>query len=118
MKIVFATCFVGHEICFVGPSVPEPKRLPYLIQGDAVLLFSSNAQATSLFPQQSTLVVDEWLEFESAVLAPTAALVLAGNSKLPEQKNKLVACLKVLDTAVTTVLDLNGVSYSSKGKIV
>lgn len=94
--------------------MPEPKRLPYLLRGNDVLLFSSNAQAASLFPEQATSFVDEWLEFESVVLAPTAALGLAGGSKSSELKNKLVACLKVLDTAVTTVLDLNGVSYPSK----
>lgn len=44
--------------------------------------------------------MNEWLEWESTILAPSLAQVLGGNSKNEKIKSNLVACLQKLEKAL------------------
>lgn len=87
---------------FSDRSLEDPKHLPYLEVDECRSLFIPNAAARFLLPPplDDLPEIQKWLDFESAILAPTLAHFIGSNHKFESLKTGLNQCLKRLDSVL------------------
>ncbi|RZC42962.1 methionine--tRNA ligase, cytoplasmic [Asbolus verrucosus] len=87
-------------------TIQEPKHLPYLEVNEDSVIFVPNAAVWFLFPHPENVstAVNEWLEWESTILAPSLAHVIGAGSKNEKIKSRLTSSFKKLNNALENKL--------------
>jgi methionyl-tRNA synthetase len=80
----------------------ERRHLPYLKVNEESSIFMPNSAVWFLFPVSGEVetAVNEWLEWESTVLAPNLAHVIGAGSKNEKVKSSLTSAFKKLNEAL------------------
>jgi methionyl-tRNA synthetase len=80
----------------------ERRHLPYLKVNEESSIFMPNSAVWFLFPVSGEVetAVNEWLEWESTVLAPNLAHVIGAGSKNEKVKSSLTGAFKKLNEAL------------------
>ncbi|KAF2893703.1 hypothetical protein ILUMI_12476 [Ignelater luminosus] len=117
LKLLIAANYAKKEVQLKivnskDPAVPEPKHLPCLVF-ESRSLFIANASAYYLFPPsiEDENTVNEWLEWEATVLAPSIA-VNFGTSTKSQSKAVLTNCFRTLNDALSSKQSISGKSIT------
>lgn len=100
------------SLFFLDALLQPPKHLPYLEVNEDLIIFIPNAALWYLLqpPDDISVAVTEWLEWEASILSPILVHVFGGGSKSDSLKSSLINALIKLNKGVENKSFLSGTS--------